>query len=355
MDPATAALSAQFREFAGHHAPLYAALLTVLADDLDADGPTATICRAHLAAPRGEVVHLRLLAGLHRLVLRGAAPELAPWYADPAASPDLDAVRAVVGPLLEEHAAELGRGLDLPPQTNEVGRSACLAVGLFEAVRRHRLRRVRLLEPGASAGLNLNVDHYRVVGPGWAWGDPASPVVLDTRAAGVVPEDLVVVERRGCDLAPVDATARAGADHLTSFVWPSDRDRMRRLTAALEVVRRHPVAVDRAPASDWLAAQLAVPVEDDVLTVVWHSITRQYWPATESAEVDRLVEDARRRLPIAHVTMEGLPPAADIPLVIAEHGPELRVDRRLVARSHFHGPPVVLLGDRSTSSVPDHG
>jgi hypothetical protein len=280
MSPSTAVLlPQQFRAHARHHAPLYAALLEALADDLEEGGPTARICRDHLDAPRDDAVHLRLLAGIHRLVLRGAAPDLTPWYADPALVPSPGQVRAALGPLLEDHAEELRRGLELPPQTNEVGRSACLAVGLFEAVRRHGLRRVRLLEPGASAGLNLNVDHYRFTGPGWAWGDPGSPVVLDTGAAWVVPEDLVVEDRRGCDLSPVDAADPRGAEYLTSFVWPADQERLRRLTAALGVLRSHPVVVDRAPASAWLATRLAEPVEPGVLTVVWQSITRQYWPA----------------------------------------------------------------------------
>lgn len=121
-------------------------------------------------------------------------------------------------PVLADHVAELRRALDLAPQTNEVGRSACLAVGLFDAVRRHGLRRVRLLEPGASAGLNLNVDRYRIIGPGWSWGPAESPLILDTEAQGVRPEAVTIIERRGCDLSPVDVSTHDGASYLTSFV-----------------------------------------------------------------------------------------------------------------------------------------
>jgi len=116
------------------------------------------------------------------------------------------------------------------------------------------------------------------------------------------------VDRRGCDLAPVDASTTDGGRYLTSFVWPFDLDRHQRLAAALTVSREHPVAVDRASAADWLHRQLAHRPAADVLTVVWQSITQQYWPAAESARVQRIVAAARSRMPLAHLSMEGVPP-----------------------------------------------
>lgn len=347
-----AALAALFRDVGGHRPTLYRVFLAVLADDLEDSGVTAEICRDHLDAAQADVVHLRLLGGLQRIVLEGRAPTLQPWYDDPDTLPTPEEARAVLLPVLDAHAEELARALDVAPQTNEVGRSACLAIGLFAAVRRHGVRRLRLLEPGASAGLNLNVDHYRVIGPDWSWGPARSPVVLDTGAAGIAPEALEIVERRGCDLAPVDAADPAGATHLMSFVWPFHQDRRARLAAALEVVRAHPVVVDRAPASRWLGQQLSEPAEPGVLTVVWQSITQQYWPTEESEAVNRVIGEARGRMPLAHLSMEGVPPL-DPPggFRLEEHGPELRVDGELLARSGFHGPPVFPT-PRHTTTVP---
>ena len=51
-------------------------------------------------------------------------------------------------------------GLDQPPQTNEVGRSAELIGGLLLFDREFGLP-VRLFEIGTSAGLNLRAEHYR--------------------------------------------------------------------------------------------------------------------------------------------------------------------------------------------------
>lgn len=340
----TPPLPVQFREHFGHRAHLYGVLLAHLADDLEAGGPTASICSDVMDAGRGDVVQLRLLAGIFRIVLRGDAPDLERFYPSLGGSADPEDAWPSVLPVLEAHADELREALRHPPQTNEVGRSACLAVGLFHAARRHSLRRVRLLEPGASAGLNLNVDRYRFAGKGWAWGPTDSPLVLDTEAAGVRPEEVEIVERRGCDLAPVDASDAEGARWLTSFVWPFDVDRHRRLAAALDVVRRHPVDVDRAPAAQWIAQRLAAEPDPGVLTVVWQSITQQYWPAPESAAVAEAIEEARSRMPVAHISMEGVPPRqASEGYSVEQHGPELRVDGELIARSHHHGPPVVML------------
>lgn len=345
--PEDPSLAEQFRAHFVGYGHLYGVLLDVLADDLDAGGATAAICRDRLDAPVADLLHLRLLAGLQRIVLRGEAPVLARFYDRPDETPGPREVWRALAPVLDAHVEELHSALERAPQTNEVGRSACLLLGIFEAVRRHRVRRVRLLEPGASGGLNLNVDHYRFTGPDWSWG-PASPLVIDTLAAGIAVEDFEIVERRGCDLAPVDASTDEGARYLMSFVWPFDHDRRVRLAPALQIAREHPVTLDRAPAAEWLSAHVAGPGPADVLTIVWQSITRQYWPAAESAAVDRVVEDARGRMPISQITMEGIP-SLDVAggggFRSELHGPDLRVDGDLIARSGFHGPPIFPLAE----------
>lgn len=332
-----------FRGHFGHREHLYGVLLEHLADDFDAGGVTAEICRDHLQAGRGDATSLRLLAGIFRLVLDGSAPQLRPFYPCLGGAADPERVWPVARPVLATHVERLRAALDLVPQTNEVGRAACLALGLFAAVRRYGLRRVRLLELGASAGLNLNVDRYRVVGPGWGWGPADSSLELDTEAAGVHPEQVEIVQRRGCDLSPVDVTTRVGADHLTSFVWPFDLDRHRQLAAAIEVARAHRVVVDRATAAVWIERQLAAAVAPRVLTVVWHSISEQYWPAAETEAVRAAIDSARSRGPVAHVAMEGLPPViGPSGYSVGDHGPRLTLDEAVLARSHHHGPPVVL-------------
>lgn len=61
---------------------------------------------------------------------------------------------------LDEHLDELRLLIERPVQTNEPGRCAALLGGFLEVARRTGLR-LRLLEIGSSAGLNLRFDSYR--------------------------------------------------------------------------------------------------------------------------------------------------------------------------------------------------
>lgn len=323
---------------------LYAVLLAEMADDWDLGGVTRELFEGWDDAPARQVPQLRLLAGLFRIVLRGDAPQLAGFYPCLGGDLDTEEVWAFVKPVLGVHVEELHESLTQPPQTNEPARAVALLVGLSEAVRRTGLRRVRLLEPGASAGLGLLLDRYRLAGDGWAHGPKDSQFVVEgCGAAGFAPETFEIVERRGCDVSPVDASTPGGAAYLTSFVWPWQLDRHHRLAAALEVARRSPVTVDRATAGVWVREQLARPADPDVLTVVWHSVTRMYWPAEETRLLEAAVAEARGRMPLAHVALEHAWPA-DGGLPTGDEGlPLVELDGEALARCGHHGPPVTLL------------
>src|SRR3954453_10517972 len=176
--------------------PMYGELLVRLADDLDAGGPTATVLRGHEDDPGPSGLALRLVGAVHRLVLAGAAPAVAasaPTVGGAWASRGSDAVLA----FLAARGEEVRPLLDQAPQTNEVGRAAALVGGLLRQTARWPLP-VRLWEIGASGGLNLQADRFRVTGPAGDWGDPGAPVVLDDAWTGrPLPVDaaLQVVER----------------------------------------------------------------------------------------------------------------------------------------------------------------
>jgi hypothetical protein len=266
--------------------PMYAELLGHLADDLAAGGPTARALRGHEHDPGPSALALRLLGSVHRLVLAGTAPELAPYYPTAGGSWSSDGSAAVID-LLERRSDDVRPLLDHAPQTNEVGRAAALLGGLLLAVERWQLP-VRLFEIGASAGLNLLVDHFRCSDDqGRAWGDPHSPVVLDGAWKGSrlpLEQTVTIAERGGCDLHPIDVTTEDGRLTLASYVWPDMAARQARMAGAVTVAQREGVALVRADAATYIDA---LELERGLITVVWHSVMWQYVPHDDQERITR--------------------------------------------------------------------
>jgi hypothetical protein len=316
-----------------------------MADDWETGGPVRAICAGHESAPSGSALPLRLLAGVFRLVLTGRAPELVPFYPCLGGQEDPAQAWPVLRAVIATHPEELRTALEVPPQTNEVGRSVALLAGLFDVVTTTGTRPIRLLELGASAGLNLLLDRFWFSGSDWQVGDPASPVQFADAISGPVRvADFTVADRRGCDLHPVDASSPEGRLLLTSFVWPFHVHRHERLAAALRVAADHPVTVEQAAASAWVGPTLE-QTEDDVLPVVWHSITRLYWPPEEVADVEAVLADYGNRRPLARVAMEfGTVGDASVrpELTATVWRPGRPPRHRRLGSAHDHGPPVRL-------------
>jgi hypothetical protein len=260
--------------------PLTHALLTGAAADLDSGGVCAGLLADELGATAGSVPGLRLAAALHRLVLERAAPRLALHYPSVGGSARPERLWADAAQVLVEHAEQVRTRLAATAvQTNEVGRSAPLWGGLQVAGQRAGVPGVRLLEVGASGGLNLRPDRIGYLVDGEVLGDPGSALRLDTGWTGRPPADLDVplrvVHRAGCDVHPVDVSTADGRLHLGSFVWPDDTARWERLRAALTLAAAEPVAVQPLSGPDFLLRELARPHPGE-LTVVWHSVVWQY-------------------------------------------------------------------------------
>jgi hypothetical protein len=165
---------------------------------------------------------------------------------------------------------------------------------------------------GASAGLNLRWDRYRYVqrDQDWAWGPPDAPLVLEgcwTVPPEPVPAEVEVVERRGCDPAPVDPTSADGRLTLTAFVWPDQTDRLARLRGALAAAAGTPARVDREGVATWLPARLGEPA-GGVATVVFQSVVAPYLSpadtAAQRAALDAAGERARPQAPLAWLRFE---------------------------------------------------
>lgn len=307
---------------------LYGRLLALLADELAAGGSTWELLRAGGDLRFGQAAPLRLVGAAHRLALSGAAPEwaaLLPSCGGTVPSGD-EALLGSWRALVERHRDELEAGLAREVQTNEVARSAGLAL----AIALSDMSESRLVELGCSAGLNLRLDRFAVDLGGIVLGHAESRVQLRPAMLGrfdalrhqglVLP---AVTERVGIDPHPIDPATPEGALTVRSFVWPDQLDRLALLDAAIAIAAEHPaelipvVHVPGGPDREHEAGSSDQPDTATVLgdllakhtpTVVMESIVWQYippamrWRITE--EIETAGESATSQNPLVWVRYE---------------------------------------------------
>ena len=346
MSALPARFRAQAEQCALHGSPLTAALLYGAAADDEAGGPTHELLRPVADEPSGSVVSLRFAGALHRLVLERKAPELALHYPSVGGTAAAGAVWPVARRVIAEHLEELADGVRRPVQTNEVGRAAALYGGLLHVAATTGLP-VRLLEIGASAGLNLRADAFAYELPGGrVLGEPTSPVRLRQPWQGNLPPyevGLQIADRLGCDPMPLDPAREADRLTLTSYVWADQVERFERLRGALQVAAERHVSVQALPASAFLERELAEPAPG-VATVVWHSVVRQYLDADERAAVERVLAEAGARAsrdaPLARLSLEPERLAHSTFRFLVELTSWPTGQSRRLAECLGHGPPV---------------
>lgn len=290
--------------------PISGAVCDAVADDLEAHGPLAD----HFPATTrfGDWIGVRVMGLVHRLAIERAAPGVAMCAptlggSSPFDATDPDTARshfadAVVG-ALAAHPEALADALARVPQTNEPGRGRALRIALARSP-----LPVRLVELGASAGLNLRADH--LPGDLSLEGGPQPSIVL----------------RRGCELAPVDPTTPAGRTWLSGFVWLDDTERFAALGHALDVAQRVPAEIVAADIAEFVET---LSVESGTVTVVWHSAVWPYLDPTTRQRVD------------ASLAALGATATADAPLWLTSWEPASADRQRfeLVVERFDGGPP----------------
>jgi hypothetical protein len=318
---------------------LYAALLERAAADVEAGGPVWEVLRGHENDPRFTVLGLRLLGAVNRMVLTGREPRLAAAYEAGDAAKAWQELRETIA----RNAEGLCSLVDLPVQTNEVGRCNALLFGFLTVAAEMGLP-LRLLEVGASAGLNLRWDRFRYAADGFSWGPADAALRLEFELRGEppsLPGNIEVVERRGCDANPVDASTPEGRLALLSYIWPDQPERIARMRAALKVAEQVPVSIERETAAAWAERALAEPAPGRA-TVIYHSIVSQYLSDEEREAFFGHVEAAGARAsadaPRAWLRMEPADDRANLDLTIWPGG-----ETRRLARVGYHGSPVELL------------
>ncbi|MCM8729903.1 DUF2332 domain-containing protein [Hephaestia sp. GCM10023244] len=319
-------------------APIYARLCAVLARGLTRASRTGARALDWPGEPTRDALPLRLVGGLHALVLAGRDAALAAIFAGEIS--DVATIEAELARVLVEHDDALLPWLDGPPQTNEPGRSGALIVGLIEVARRFGPK-LEILEIGSSAGLNLMIDRYRFDLGGVLLGPPSSPVTIVPEWRGPPPEavPIEIVATRGSDIAPIDATDPAVAARLAAYVWAEAPARLDRLRRAIAMLREQPVRLDRADAAEWLDIRLAEPQAAGVTRVLMHSVVWQYLPEASAARIRAAMRAAGARAtperPLAWVSMEPDRALAEqVVSVACWPGAGLRT---VLATAHAHG------------------
>lgn len=257
----------------------------------------------------------RVAGALHFLVLARLAPDLAAFYPTAGGTySDTGFWEQALAAMLSQ-TDTLSSYIENPPQTNEVGRAGALLAGFILAARDTGLP-LRCLEAGASAGLLLNWDRYRYDLGNSTWGDPASDVRITNRwinPPSNLPShvDIVVAERRGCDLSPVNVDDADARLRLRSFIWGDHPTRIHRLDAAMAQAAAHPVTIDRCGAAQWVEQQLARRIPG-VTTVLYTSFSALYFDEQTRADIRKTVRHAAAcatpEAPFALMRLEGTGP-----------------------------------------------
>jgi hypothetical protein len=319
--------------------PLYGALLRSASDDLDHEGAVWGVLSGFENEDRHAALALRLMGAIHRLVLEGILPALALHYPSAGGDGDAHAAWPAFRAALVDRKAEIRQLLPHGCQTNEVGRSAALVGGFLEVA--HRTHdRLRILELGASAGLNLRWDKYRYESGKSGWGHLDSPVRFTHSFEVAPPLDRMVevVGRKGCDIAPVDATSVEGSLTLRSSIWADQLERFKHLEGAIQVARQLPVEVEHVDAATFLERELASS-RTGIATVVYHSVFMQYVDADGRRRIASALESAAARAshegPLAYLRLEPGAQSFEVRLTVWPGGRD-----ELLALTKAHGTGV---------------
>jgi len=288
-----------FRWFAGireKDSPLYGRLSRLVGD-------RPALLEPLDGLPMGSHLPVLLFAAVHYLALGGAEHPLADVFRDPGTAPADDAVLAAdLGSFLETHAAEIVELVfTRRTQTNEVNRCAVLAPAMRVA-RRVAGGPLGLVEVGASAGLNLHFDRYRVeYSNGRVTGDPDSAVRITCELRGELtppfdPSPSPEV-RTGLDLCPVDVADESQVRWLRACLFPDQPERAARLGAAVEVTRSQGTRIRAGDVFDLLPAMVR-ELPGAVTPVILHTWVLAYLTAGQRDDFAAMLGDLNRERPL---------------------------------------------------------
>ncbi len=256
--------------------PLYGRISSAAAED-------AEVRDLLLEAPAEQRLPVLLFAVVHHLLLSGAEHDLARWYPTVGGRVDADG-----DPYADFRNFVLGRRAEVvellatrSTQTNEIGRCAILRPA-WAVVAEEVRTPLGLVELGASAGLNLLLDHwaYAYAPDGPRFGDPTREVLVEAEGRGAALPALKALDlgsRVGIDLAPIPVGDEEAVSWLLACVWPEQLARFKRLQAAIEVARPRPPQLITGDIVEQLPS-IAAGIPEDQHLAVQNSWVLNYLP-----------------------------------------------------------------------------
>jgi len=250
-----------------------------------------------------------LFAAVHYLLLRGAQHPLRQFYKNlggtsgedpfPHFKDFVEKYRATLAPLMATRAT----------QTNEVGRSALLAVA-FRAVAKAAGEPLNLIEIGPSAGLNMIWDHYAVRYKAGnemlSLGDAELTIQCELRGdrrppLGATPK---IASRVGLERNPVHLSDPDARDWLKALVWPDHPERFVRLEKAIAIFARHTPEIRAGDALSLLSDAIA-RVPEDQPVCVYHTMAVYQFTEDMREALDAILTMAGLRRTIWRLSCEG--------------------------------------------------
>lgn len=289
-----------------------------------------------------------LFGAVHFLLLGGAEHPLARYYPScvTEALPPEDGLWSHFKNFCSTRSAAIQQILETRrTQTNEIGRSGLLVPAFAYVAALFPGSTWRLVEIGASAGLNLNWDAY-----GYRIGDASLPAAISTgidltlttrlkAATPLLPATLSSLSesmamRIGVEMHPVDLASPEDRRWLQALVWPDRPDRIRSLSHAIRIAESHPPPLHPGNGVAILPDLLA-STPNGVLPLIFHSFVRYQFTKPEIAQFDNTLKEFGRTRPLAHLAIEWTGTAdPTIELAVYRHG---AVRFYLLGTCHPHG------------------
>ena len=255
-----------------------AALLREIASDFDKKGVLFNLCGDWPTNPISDALGLRICGGLHNLALRNPNSELAKEWPPLKKNWDIRSAWSEAESAIQDNFAWFKDFILLPPQTNEVRRSAAIFSGVCAASFGFA-GPIDVLELGASAGLNQSFDEFEYSLCGFH-SLAKSNVKIETDWRGNPCRQLRNIKirsRAACDQSPIDVLAAQNNLLLKSYIWPDQAERLIRTEAAIQIAIKNKIVVEKSDASVWLKNALKQRA-NDAMTIVFHSVFFNYPP-----------------------------------------------------------------------------